>query len=157
MQILRRPETAQGRFGFSESGHSGRTETRDREVARAARKIRGERYFTAVFELIDLFAEASEEANGEAVDVRAFAGARDLLDALPQGFEVPEIGIDPGGEVAFDWIRPERTMVSVSIGADDDLVYAARLRDGTAHGVIRRGDGFPGALTALLRRLFHPA
>jgi hypothetical protein len=125
-------------------------------VERAARGIRGERHFSALFDLFDLFAEARAEANGERVDVRAFAGARDLLDSLPHGFAVPEIGMDPDGEIGLDWIRPDRTMVSLSVGPTGDLSYAARLRDGTAYGVIKLGDGFPVALTELLRRLYYP-
>lgn len=157
MLVLRRPETAQGRLGFWESGNSARTRTADREVAHAAQQIRGERYFSAVFELIELFAEAGAEADCEAIDARAFSRARDLLDALPHGFAVPEVGIDPDGEIALDWIRADRTMISISIGPSGDLSYAANLRDGTAHGVIRWSEGFPGVLTELLRRLYHPA
>lgn len=157
MQVIRRPETAQGRSGFWESGNSDRALTAGGEVDRAARGIRGERYFSALFDLLELFAEARAEMDGGRVDTRAFARARDLLDTLPHGFAVPEVGIDPDGEIALDWIRSDRTMISLSIGATGDPSYAANLRDRTAHGVIKLGDGFPGALTELLRGLYHPA
>lgn len=157
MQVVRRPETAQGRIGFWESGNSGRTLTADRQIDEATRKIRGEHHFSALFELFELFAEARADEDEELVDVRAFVRARDLLDALPHGFAVPEVALDPDGEIALDWIRPDRTMVSLSIGPADDPSYAANLRDRTAHGVLRLGEGFPGALTELLRALYHPA
>jgi hypothetical protein len=157
MQILRRPETAQGRFGFWESGSSNCDGTVDHQVNEAARKMRGERYFAALRDLVDLFDDARSEDGGEQVDVRAFARTRDLLDRLPHGFDVPEVGMDPDGEIALDWIRHDRTMLSLSIGALGDLSYAAHLRDRTAHGVIKLGNGFPGALTELLRTLYHPA
>ena len=156
MQVVRRPETAQGRTGFCESGNSGRTRTADSQIDEATRKIRGQRYFSALFELVDLFAEARAEQGGERVDARAFVRTRDLLDALPHGFAVPEVALDPDGEIALDWIRADRTMVSLSIGPAGDPSYAANLRDRTAHGVIRLGEGFPGALTELLRGLYHP-
>lgn len=157
MLVLRRPETAQGLLGFLKSGNSAQTRTADQAVAEAVQKIRGERYFSAVFELIDLFSLAGAEAIGDVIDPRAFVRTRDLLDSLPHGFAVPEVGIDPDGEVALDWIQEDRTMVSVSIGPAGGLSYAANLRDGTAHGVIHWSEGFPAALTELLRRLYHPA
>ncbi len=86
-----------------------------------------------------------------------FARARRLLDTIPSGFPVPGIGLDPDGEVAFDWIRRDRTMVSVSIGRVGDPSYAAGLVDGTAYGFLQWEYRFPVALTDLLRRLYHPA
>lgn len=68
-----------------------------------------------------------------------FARARRLLDTIPSGFPVPEIALDPDGEVAFDWIRSDRTMLSVSIGTEGDPSYAAGLADGTAYGFVRLG------------------
>lgn len=157
MQTLRRPETAQGRLGFWESGSSDLDLTADPLVDEEARRIRGQNYFSVLFELLDLYAEATAEEGGDRVDTRVFAMARDLLDTLPHGFALPEVGLDPDGEIAFDWIRPDRTMLSVSIGPTRSLSYAARLRDRTAHGVIIVGDGFPLALTQLLRSLYYPA
>lgn len=79
-----------------------------------------------------------------------------LLDTIPSGFPVPEIALDPDGEVAFDWMHGDRTMVSVSIGPDRDPSYAAGLVDGTVHGFMRWTDRFPVALTDMLRRLYCP-
>lgn len=157
MHVLRRPETAQGRPGFRASGSSARTRTMDREIADAARGIRGARYHLTVGDLIDLFEQGSGEQDPGPLDARAFARARDLLDALPHGFPVPEVGLDPDGEITLDWIRSDRTMVSLSIGGEGDASYAALFRDGTARGLIRLGMAFPPPLTDLLRRLYHPA
>lgn len=156
MEVLRRPETAQGRDGFWKSSNSDPSLTADAKVDHEARRIRGERYHSALFELLHLFADATAEIDGSKVDVRSFVRARELLDTLPHGFAVPEIGIDPDGEIALDWIRRDRTMVSLSIGPTGDPSYAASLRDRTAHGVIKLGEGFPAALTELLRTLYHP-
>ncbi len=137
------------------SGFSGQTRTVDQEIARAAQDTKGECYFSAVQNLINLF-EESDGMKQETMLPNTFARARRLLDTIPSGFPVPEIGLDPDGEVAFDWIRSDRTMVSVSIGADGDPSYAAGLVDGTAYGFLRWTDRFPRALTDLLRRLYHP-
>ncbi len=156
MQSLRRPETSQGRRGYWESGTSDPDNTADKEVDAASRRIRGERYYSVLIQLLRLYGEARADADGVAIDTRAFARARDLLDMLPHGFAVPEVGCDPDGEVALDWIRADRTMLSLSIGPTGGLNYAAKLRDRTAHGSIELGEGFPVALTELLRNLYHP-
>lgn len=104
------------------------------------------------WDLIDLLEETWDE---EAFDVRPFIRARRLLDTLPNGFPAPEMGIDPDGEVALDWIRSNRTMVSVSAGVTDQLSFAARFDDGTSHGIIRHTQGFPLPVVDMLRRLYR--
>ena len=155
MMWVRTVSSRPGRLSLRTSGASGQTRTADREIARATQNTRGEYYFSAVQNLINLF-EDSERMEHETMPSTTFVRARKLLDTIPSGFPVPEIGLDPDGEVAFDWIRRDRTMVSVSIGPEGDPSYAAGLVDGTAYGFLRWEDSFPGALTDLLRRLYHP-
>lgn len=128
----------------------------DREIVQLTRRAKSRGYWTARLDLIDLF-EDSESMTEDNMLPATFARARRLLDTIPSGFPVPDIGLDPDGEVAFDWIRPDRTMVSVSIGSEGDPSYAAGLVDGTAYGFLHWDDRFPVALTDLLRRLYHPA
>ncbi len=155
METLRRPDTAQGNTTFWASG-SSLQRSADQTFAEAKRGIRGHHYHTTMFELVGLYKEALAEDGGKPVDTRVFAAARDLLEALPYGFAVPEIGLDPDGEVAMDWLKENREMVSVSVSPTGALSYAAKLRDRTAHGVILFNGGFPTALTELLRGLYHP-
>ena len=109
----------------------------------------------ALESLDDLLAESRSMEEGTVLP-GTFARARRLLDTIPSGFPVPEIALDPDGEVAFDWIRSDRTMLSVSIGNEGDPSYAAGLADATAYGFVRWGDTFPSALKDLLRRLYFP-
>ena len=127
----------------------------DRRIDHLARRSRGVGFWAARSDLVDLFAESASMAR-ETMLATTLARARRLLDTIPNGFPVPEVGLDPDGEVAFDWIRRDRTMVSVSIGPSGHPSYAAGLVDGTAHGFVRWTDRFPTALTDLLRRLYHP-
>lgn len=156
MQSIRRPETAQGRTGFWESGTSNPTLTADSEVAAVVRDMRGENYHSVLFELLDLFAEARADEDGTLVDARAFIRARNLLDTLPNGYAVPEVGLDPDGEISVDWLKPNREMVSVSIPATGDVSFAARLRDRKVFGTLQFSENFPAALSDLLRNLYHP-
>lgn len=116
------------------------------------RSVRGERYRSICWELIELLEEARAE---DAFDVRPFIRARRLLDTLPNGFPAPEVGIDPDGEVSLDWIRSNRTLVSISAGVTNNLSFAARFDDGTSHGAIRHTDAFPLAVVDMLRRLYR--
>ncbi len=127
----------------------------DREIIELSRRSKSEGYWTARSDLIRLFKE-SESMDEDTLLPTTFARARKLLDTIPSGFPVPDISLDPDGEVAFDWIRADRTMVSVSIGPERDPSYAAGLADSTAHGFVRWADTFPDALRDLLRRLYHP-
>lgn len=128
----------------------------DREIVQLTRRAKSRGYWTGRLDLIDLFDESESMAEDDMLPA-TFARARMLLDTIPSGFPVPDIGLDPDGEVAFDWIRRDRTMVSVSIGSEGDPSYAAGLVDGTAYGFLHWEDRFPVALTDLLRRLYHPA
>ena len=155
MMWMRQAPTAQYRSVSQASGDSGQTRTADKEVAQVVRNIKSEHFRSAVWDLINLF-EESESMEVDTMLPSTFARARKLLYTIPSGFPVPLIGIDPDGEVALDWIRADRTMVSVSIGPTGDPSYAAGLTDGTAYGFVRWTDRFPAALTDLLRRLYHP-
>lgn len=155
MMWLRSGVTTRTRYNSRISNYSGTTRTADREIARVVNATKGERYYSVVQDLIDLF-EESGSMEEETMLPTTYARARKLLDTIPTGFPVPEIGLDPDGEVALDWIRTDRTMVSVSIGPQRDASYAAGLADGTAYGFVRWTDRFPVALTDLLRRLYYP-
>lgn len=136
---------------MSSNVSTGTTEGDD-TVERAMRRVRGERHWSICGDLIDLVEEVRDE---EMFDVRPFIRARRLLDTLPHGFPAPEVGIDPDGEVALDWIRSNRTLVSISAGVTDDLSFAARFDDGTSYGVIRHANAFPLPIVDMLRRLYR--
>lgn len=150
MLVLRSQEAVHG-GRVSSNVSTGRTKGDD-GVEEALRSVRGEHYLSTCRDLIDLLEEVR---TGETLDIRPFIRARRLVDALPNGIPAPEVGLDPDGEVALDWIRSNRTLVSVSAGVTDDLSFAARFEDGTSYGVIRHTDGFPLPVVDLLRRLFR--
>lgn len=53
--------------------------------------------------------------------------ARAFLRALPAGIPVPSLGAEPDGSITMDWHRAPRHMLSVSVGTDGGLVFAALL------------------------------
>lgn len=148
-QISARPGQYRSRASYEKALEA------DREIVRLTRGSKGPGYWMARLDLIDLLEDSGSMEEGTVL-LGTFARARRLLDTIPTGFPVPEIALDPDGEVAFDWIRSDRTMLSVSIGPEGDPSYAAGLADGTAYGFVRWNEAFPTALKDLLRRLYYP-
>jgi len=148
-QISTRPGQYRSRASYEKALEA------DRKIVRLTRRSKGPGYWMARLDLIDLLKESGSMEEGPMLPA-TFARARRLLDTIPTGFPVPEVALDPDGEVAFDWIRSDRTMLSVSIGPGGHPSYAAGLADGTAYGFVRWNDTFPIALKDLLRRLYYP-
>jgi len=55
-----------------------------------------------------------------------------LLYTLPESIRLPEVSIEPDGEVCLDWIGPFQRTISLSIGESDRIAYA--WLDGTNRG-----------------------
>lgn len=51
--------------------------------------------------------------------------AMNFVRALPDGYEMPEIGVDPDGAVSLDWLPSRHRMLSISFtGGNNRLAYA---------------------------------
>lgn len=70
-------------------------------------------------ELMSLAAERVEGVSGSTL-----AKALEFAATLPSDVELPEVSIDPDGELAFDWVR-EGGLLSVSVGETGRVTYAA--------------------------------
>jgi len=74
-------------------------------------------------ELMSLVAESVDEVSGATL-----VKALEFAATLPSDVALPEVSIDPDGELAFDWVK-EDGLLSVSIGSTGRLTYAARLEN----------------------------
>lgn len=89
--------------------------------------------------LIDTFQECSiagwdgERAQPITLDVLRYSCI--FLDALPLGIEAPNISAEPDGSITLEWYSAPRRVLSVSIGLDGCLHYAALLGTSKRHGV----------------------
>jgi len=68
----------------------------------------------------------------DAVSPDAFKAAYELLEALPLGTAAPSIGAEPDGYVTLEWHRSAHRTLSVSVGAEGAVHYAA-LVGGSKH------------------------
>jgi hypothetical protein len=57
----------------------------------------------------------------------ALINARKLVNALPRDLPGPSAGAEPDGQLTLEWYRDPRCTLSVSVGHDNELHFAALL------------------------------
>ena len=87
-----------------------------------------------LWELVHSHAETGWDG-GQALAVSREAIARGVafIRALPQECDMPEVGVDPDGSVALDWVASRHRMLSVGIAGNSDRLAYAWI-DGTDRG-----------------------
>lgn len=112
---------------------------------------------TAFMELINVAKEAIspnwDGCGARPIDARAFAQAIAFLNALPTTTKVPEISVDPDGEVSVSWDERSDWIFSVSIGPTGRLSYAGKFGDSKAHGTEWFFDEIPKGVLDNIARL----
>ncbi|MGH9891758.1 MAG: hypothetical protein ACREA0_07215 [bacterium] len=91
---------------------------------------------------------------GQAVTYGVKLRAQAFLDALPEGVPLPIIGLDPDGEIAFEWYLGPRQVFSVSVGERYEVAYAGLFGVNSSHGTEYFMDELPSAVMDNLRRLY---
>ena len=68
------------------------------------------------------------------------------LDAFPPQLGVPEIAFEPDGDVGLEWWQTSDRVLSVSVGTNGEVRYAARLGGARLAGTEMLTDGLPQRL-----------
>jgi len=76
-----------------------------------------------------------------------------LLFVLPIGVTAPTVSVDPDGEVSYEWYTSASRVLSVSVGADGMLHYAARVGASRHHGAEPFLGHFPTVILDLVRKV----
>ena len=117
----------------------------------------GDRFRKVVSELREAFEEASSRGwdgyGGRAADPFSYIHALSFLRALPSTVPLPEVAVDPDGEIEFEWFRGPRSLFTVSLGRTGALSYAGLFGRNKTHGVEQLVEGLPEAVVQNLRRL----
>ncbi len=88
------------------------------------------------------------------IDYRTCELAYLFINALPSSIPVPEVGLDPDGEISFEWIVSRDKQFSVSLSPVGLLSYAGVFgNNSTAHGTEQFDDQVPQAIISAVRRL----
>lgn len=118
----------------------------------------GEPIAEALNALREVFEECSEDNwdgyGASAVSINTYLESRRFLQALPTTIPIPEITVDPDGEIAFEWYVRPRRVLSVSVGSDNILTYAGIFGISKTHGTEYFREELPAAILSNLQRLF---
>jgi len=120
----------------------------------------GERYDRAMEALRDAYEEALTSGwdgyRARPVDSFSYIHALSFVSALPSTVPLPEVAVDPDGEVEFEWFRSPRWLFTVSVGRSGNLSYAGLFGGNKVHGVEQFSEGLPEAIVQNLRRILGP-
>lgn len=78
--------------------------------------------------------------------------AHEFLNILPLEISLPEVEVDPDGEVSFDWYNEADEVFSISIGKTGRLSFAGLFSSGEVHGAEYFIDEIPQPIVAYLKR-----
>lgn len=86
--------------------------------------------------------------------IGVFRLARLFVLALPYRLSLPDVSLDPDGEIGFDWDGPNDKALALSLRADGTLSYAARLSPlKTVYGTDYFVDTVPAEVVELIRKI----
>jgi hypothetical protein len=101
-------------------------------------------------DLAEIVSECSSENwdgyDAAALDAGAVSNAHRFITALPGDFPYPEIGAMPDGDISLDWDFGPRRTLTVSIGSQARLAYAAINNDEEWSGTVTFIETVPNTL-----------
>jgi hypothetical protein len=107
---------------------------------------------------LDALAEASDrddwdDFGSSAVEPSTYEYARSFVRMLNIRSPAPEVSVDADGEIAFEWDNGPRRVLSVSVGRDGTLSYAALLGWNKSYGTARLAETLPWEIVHNLERV----
>lgn len=87
------------------------------------------------------------------INPASYRNACRFLENLPLGVGVPSPGVDPDGELTFEWYRGPRRTLSISVSQEGDLSYAALIGSSRAHGREAFLGNIPRVIAELISRV----
>jgi len=77
-----------------------------------------------------------DESGTEPVSLSAAETAQNFIKALPRGMPLPEVAVEPDGNIALDWIQSRTQILSLSVGKSNRLAYAWLNGANSGRGVV---------------------
>ena len=92
---------------------------------------------------IESLGDQSRDANARA-DFETVQAAIQFAYCLPRFTPLPEVSVDPDGEISFDWLSGNGEMFSVSINKQNRLAYAGWFGEKSrVHGIEQLAEKCP--------------
>jgi hypothetical protein len=109
-------------------------------------------------ELVEVYREHSipkwDGADATPVTDETCRAAFRFLEALPADAPEPSIGVEPDGDITFEWYRNVWRTLSVSINESHDLHFAALLGSRKYHGYEPFFGEVPPVIRELVREVY---
>lgn len=91
---------------------------------------------------------------GKSINEESFNHAWNLALSLPLNIPIPDIYVDPEGDVTFEWYEGKRKVFSVSVGSKNELSYAGLYGVNKTYGVEYIFDDIPDKVLDNINRLY---
>ncbi len=108
-------------------------------------------------EVDDLLESAGEENwDGEgalALTPNTVAIAQKLIDEFPGYVDNPDVAATPHGEIDFDWVIGQDTMLTVSVGPSNQIAFAGIFHTTRLHGSEDWGGTLPHFVNCCFERI----
>lgn len=135
--------------GFAPFGSSVGASADARRTENVTRKVIHDVKVAPASAMSPVLSELLTLAREDGIAPGALAKAMEFAYVLPSDVRLPEMSIDPDGDVAFDW-GGDSGIVSVSVGPTGRIVYAAELGGEPTSGTSQFAGEVPASLRASL-------
>ncbi len=147
-------------FGVSESANEIQRVTEELQLQRNfSRSITFGEHLSKMLE--NLFQAKQEHSidnwdgyGAKAIDEQSYENAIRFVLSLAPDIPTFEIGVEPDGEVVFEWYGGKRKVFSVSMGSRNELTYAGLYGISKTYGVEHFYGNIPDTLLDNISRVF---
>ena len=145
-------------WGVSESANEIQRETEELQRDFSRSITFGEH----LSEMIERLFEARQEHainnwdgyGAKAIDEQSYQNAIRFILSLSPDIPAPEIGVEPDGEVVFEWYGGKRKVFSISMGSRNELTYAGLYGISKTYGVEHFYESIPNTILDNISRVF---
>jgi len=113
---------------------------------------------TMLTSLSEVYKECSHtDWNGygaEAITSDTYKEARTLIYALPFLMPMPDIVVEPTGDIGFEWRKGKEHVFVASVGGKHQMTYAGLFGGNSVHGSEYFERGLPSVIVQHIRRLY---
>lgn len=142
-------------FNTGASPESRRIQKRVSEIVHHFRqRAERERALNSLARIVERGSRDNWDGYGaQGIEPRVSQLACRFLNTLPSAIPTPDVGVDPDGEISFEWIVSRDRQLTVSLSPESVLSYAGVYGSAAKHGKEEFDDTVPQELLEAIRRL----
>lgn len=144
--------------GMSESANAVQQQSFELQTDFARTITFGEHLAKIMENLLEVKAEHTEDNwdgyGAKAINDDSYKNAFQFALSLPSNLPIPDIYVEPDGEVTFEWYEDKRKVLSISIGSKNKLAYAGLFGASKTYGIEYFYDDVPDVILRNIYRLY---